>query len=115
MIQEDHYILDGHKAIPVDFMTWARWFENIKDRHVADEKVGDVRVSTVFLGLDHALGANEPPMIFETMVFGGELDMEMERYSTWEQAEIGHRNMVERVKTGGTQKGLENEGQKDCK
>jgi hypothetical protein len=94
----DHYILDGHRAIKTDLMTWASWFENVKDRHVADEKVGDVRVSTVFLGLDHAWGGNEPPQIFETMVFGGELDQEMDRYSTWEQAEIGHQNMVDRVK-----------------
>ena len=33
-----------------NLMTWAKWFEATKDRHVADEKIGDVRVSTVFFG-----------------------------------------------------------------
>ena len=46
----DYYILEGKKTVPVDLMTWAKWFEATKDRHVADEKIGDVRVSTVFFG-----------------------------------------------------------------
>lgn len=93
----EHYILDGHKAVPVDLMVWANWLEQCKERHVADEKIGDVRISTVFLGLDHSWG-DGPPLIFETMVFGGPLDQEQDRYTTWEQAEAGHKLMVERVK-----------------
>jgi hypothetical protein len=31
------------------------------------------------------------------MVFGGSLDQEMDRYCTWEEAEIGHDMMVQRV------------------
>lgn len=95
----DRYILIGQSAVPCeDLATWAQWFEdNRRDRHVADEKVGDVRVSTVFLGLDHSYGTG-PPHIFETMVFGGELNGEMERYSTWDEAEAGHKAMLERVK-----------------
>lgn len=53
-------------------------------------------VSTVFLGLDHQYG-DGPPLLFETMVFGGPLDHEMNRYSTWNEAEKGHQEMVERV------------------
>jgi hypothetical protein len=49
-----------------------------------------VEVSTVFLGLDHAWGKG-PPMLFETMIFGGEHDQYQERCSTWEQAEEMHR------------------------
>lgn len=92
----DHYILEGHKAVPVDLMTWARGFERA-DRIVAKTDVGDSKVSTVFLGLDHSWG-DGPPMIFETLVFGGPLAGEMERYSTWEEAEAGHAAMVERVR-----------------
>lgn len=96
------YILNGHEAIPCDALTWGKWMqENQNIRHVKDEKVGEVRISTVFLGLDHAFGSGGPPLIFETMVFGGELADEQDRYSTWDEAEAGHVAMVERVKSGG--------------
>ena len=85
----DKYILDGHKAVRADTMTWAKWYETA-ERHVAQEVRGDVRVSTVFLGLDHAWGSG-PPMIFETMIFGGEHDQYQERCSTWTQAEDMHK------------------------
>ena len=91
----DHYILDENRQpVKVDLMQWAGWFS--KDRHVAKTEVGDAEVSTVFLGLDHQYG-DGPPLIFETLVFGGPLDQEMERYSTWEEAERGHADMVLRV------------------
>ena len=92
-----NYILNGKTAVECDVMTWARWFDkNFNSRVVAKTETGNGDVSTVFLGLDHAYD-NGPPMIFETMVFGGPLDQEIERYSTWEQAEAGHAAMVERV------------------
>src|SRR3990167_5954569 len=80
-------------------MTWAKWFEKARhDRVVARTNVvPGSDVSTVFLGLDHQWG-DGPPLIFETMVFGGPLDQETERYSTWEEAEAGHAQMVERVR-----------------
>lgn len=96
----DHYILEGHEAKPCDLMTWARWLEkNHKNKHVADEKVGDVRVSTVFLGLDHNWG-DGPPLIFETMIFGGEHDQVEWRYTTWDQAEAGHKRVVAALQEG---------------
>ena len=90
------YILDGHTPVAADVLTWARWFEQT-ERHVADEMIAGVRVSTVFLGLDHCFFDDGPPLLFETMVFGGALDQEMERCSTWEQAEQMHKRMVARV------------------
>lgn len=103
MLTEGKYILINKQPVPChDLMIWAKWNEE-NDRHVADEKIGDIRVSTVFLGLDHnhiaiALGRSESPILFETMVFGGKLDQEQERYCTWEEAEAGHALMVEKVK-----------------
>ena len=93
------YILDGHTPVQCpDVEEWAKWFgENKFKRHVADEKIGDVRVSTVFLGVDHSFG-DGPPVLFETMVFGGPLDEETDRCSTWDQAEQMHAEMVDRVK-----------------
>ena len=92
----EHYILDGRKAIRADLMTWAKWFEKA-DRKVAHDIIGDARISTVFLGLDHSFGYG-PKALFETMVFGGPLDQEQERCTTWEQAEAQHAAMVNRVK-----------------
>jgi hypothetical protein len=86
----DKYILQGKKAVPADLMTWAKWFEeHINDRIVARSEKGDVQVSTVFLGLNHQWGEG-PPLIFETMIFGGEHDQWQERCSTWDQAEAQH-------------------------
>ena len=90
-----HYILKDKEIIEANLMDWALWFETA-DRHVAKDEVGEVRISTVFLGLDHSfLGGS--PLFFETMVFGGKLDQEMERYSTWQEAEAGHEAMKQRV------------------
>lgn len=50
-----------------------------------------------FLGIDHNWGVG-PPLLFETMVFGGWLDGEQERCSTWDEAEAQHKTMVLRVK-----------------
>ncbi len=93
-----NYILDGHTPVPcTDSMAWARWFEKA-DRIVAKTDIeGGGFVSTVFLSLDHSFGRAGRPVLFETMVFGGELDQEQERYCTWEEAEAGHAEMVARV------------------
>ncbi len=87
-----NYILDGHKPIPCnDIIRWAEWFEKA-NRHVGKDTENNVEVSTVFLGIDHSFGGRHP-ILFETMIFGGEHDQEMDRYSTWEEAEEGHRKM----------------------
>lgn len=93
------YILDGKTPVLCDLMTWALEFDKA-NRTVAKTEIGDVLISTVFLGLDHNWGAG-PPLLFETMIFGGELDQEQERYSTWDEAEEGHKKMVERVEREG--------------
>lgn len=92
-----HYILDENKnAVKVDLITWAEWCLKDRDdshRRVGDTQVGKVRISTIFLGSDHNLG-NGKPLIFETMIFGGQWDEETERYSTWGEAKKGHDNWV---------------------
>jgi hypothetical protein len=93
----DYYILDGHKTVRVGSMAWAEWFEKSGDRRVAKEKIGEAEISTVFLGIDHSFGQG-PPMLFETMVFGGALDQEQDRCTTWEEAEAMHAMMCERVR-----------------
>ncbi len=91
----DKYTLVGRVPVKChDLITWAQEFEKGDKRHVAaTELPGGVRVSTVFLGIDHSWGEG-PPLVFETMIFGGPQDGYQDRYTTWEQAEAGHAKAV---------------------
>ena len=86
-----HYILVDRVPVPVeDFMEWAQRFETQdEERIVAQVTIGEVFVSTVFLGLDHNWGTG-PPLLFETMVFGGDFDEYQYRYATGDDAVAGH-------------------------
>lgn len=98
-----HYILVNRLPVAVDLWTWARWLEkNHKVRRIGDDWVGAVRVSTVFIGLDHSFGRGDP-LVFETMVFGGPLNMAMDRYATYAEAERGHQEMLTKVKIASAQ------------
>jgi len=91
-----HYILlDNQPIIEPDLLTWAMWLETA-ERTVAKDTIGDSEISTVFLGLDHAFGGGKP-LLYETLVFGGALNQAMDRYSTLEEAQNGHEQMVLRV------------------
>ena len=84
---EMFWILDGHEVKSVsDVEIWAAT-GGVK--HVDDTDIGDARISTVFLGIDHSHG-HGPPLLFETMIFGGVHDQYQVRCSTWEQAEAQH-------------------------
>lgn len=93
-----YVLVDKVAVAEPDLMKWAKIFES-GNRHVATDTIGDVRVSTVFLGLDHNFEEEGPPLVFETLIFGGPCDGGMWRYSTWKEAEDGHRVAVEKVKT----------------
>ena len=91
------YILKGKVPTPCeDSIAWAKAF-GIDNRRVASTTIGESRVSTVFLGIDHSYG-DGPPLLFETMVFEGPLDQEQDRCSTWEQAEAMHAEMCAKVR-----------------
>lgn len=93
------YKLDGHNPVPCeDLVEWAMDLGNDDIRRVAYTELPDgVQISTVFLGLDHNFSGEGDPVLFETMVFGGEHNHEMVRYTTWEEAEKGHAEMVKKV------------------
>jgi hypothetical protein len=91
-----YFILDGKIPKPVDgVMEWANWYEKA-DRTVKKTELHDCKVSTVFLGINHAF-AGGAPILFETMIFGGEHDGHCERCSTWEEAEQEHQKAIELV------------------
>lgn len=93
-----YYILDGKTPVEASSIhQWAIWFESA-DRVVRKTAVnGDVEISTVFLGLGHQFGDGSP-LLFETLVLGGELDGDMWHYSTWHEAEEGHNEVVTRCR-----------------
>lgn len=91
----DFYGFDGRPIS--DMHEWGE--ERRRHQRVALYETDAVTISTVFLGLDHQYG-DGPPLIFETMIFeAGTLDQECWRYSTVEEARIGHEAAIERWKT----------------
>lgn len=99
----DYWILDkDHRPVRVHSVEeWGRFFESA-DRIVAKTYFEPgIQVSTVFIGIDHRFTGKGPPVLFETMVFG--LDMEDHgsmqwRYSSWDDAVTGHAAAVRQVK-----------------
>lgn len=81
------YILDGKTPVPLFDTT--KWGLKV-DKIIGKDQFGSVSVSTVFLGMDHSFSGGDP-VLFETMIFGGEHDQYQERYCTWDEAEKGHQ------------------------
>lgn len=96
-----HYDLDG-KACTL--RTWARLMQDPASRFLRRSRIGPYVLSTVWLGIDHAFGDDQKPLIFESMVFLadgwyddsriGLPDLDMQRYPTREQALAGHEEMI---------------------
>jgi hypothetical protein len=95
------YILDanGNPVAERDIDAWALWVQNA-NRTLARDVVGDVTISTVFLGYDHNHGFSGKPILWETMIFGGLHDQYQDRYSTREGALTGHHKAVFLASTG---------------
>lgn len=98
------YILDSD-GTPVpceDLITWGTWMSTPEVRKVALDQLtinGEaVKVSTVFLGLDHNYYGQGEPILYETMIFGGYHSDDMYRYCTKDEALIGHANALKLVK-----------------
>lgn len=73
-----HYVLRGHEPVQASLLEWAAFFENVDNRRVAEAYVGEWHrkpslVSAVFLGIDHDFLGDGPPILFQTIVFGGPL------------------------------------------
>lgn len=95
-------------------MEFLKDFEDKEKRRVGfDTLENGLEVSTVWLGLDHNFGGGRP-LIFETMVFVpsdkkinlllreikiNREEFDMARYSTLEEARLGHKMMVKRCRS----------------
>jgi len=57
-----------------------------------------VKVSTVFLAIDHRFNSNQgDPILFETMIFGGDHDQYQTRCCTYQQALRMHKKAVKLI------------------
>jgi hypothetical protein len=103
-----NYILDdAHNIVQcVDPLVFGTWFGDADSRRVGStsfvvrrglRRCG-VWVSTVFLVIDHNFSGEGDPVLFETLVsVNGESDV-VARYCTWDQAEVGHNDIVRAIK-----------------
>lgn len=83
-------------------------FEDMEYKIVKRTIVGEYTVSTVWLGLDHNLFKGNP-LIFETMIFykdRNSLDYQ-ERYSTEEEALLGHEIAIRHASMVGEKQGFQ--------
>ncbi len=116
-----YYILDNRTPVEVDegdctqtMLKWGMWY-GTADRTVKKtrmevtvenrftlraKKLGFIEVSTIFTGLDHGHGWTKKPLLFETMIFGGEFDKQCWRCCTWGEAEQQHEEICELLKAG---------------
>ena len=94
------YILKDKTPVPIsNVVEWAMWFQLADadgSRVVGNWTFGDTHISTVFLGIDHQFGGG-PPMLFETMIFGGTQAGYQARYSTWDEAQEGHMEICQQL------------------
>ena len=79
-----------------NLLQWCLGYE-YANRKVADDHVGEVHVSTVFLGLDYNYGHAPHPVLYETMVFGGPHHEHQRRYCTRAEAAAGHYETLRMV------------------
>lgn len=104
-----YYLNDDKTYFPCTIEEWAEQLEDLHindKKHIAEDRLNGLYVSTIWLGMDHGLlfdsDLNAYPLVFETMVFvdghWGELDMQ--RYSTYNDAIEGHKRLVDNVYNG---------------
>lgn len=93
------YILNEHgELVRVDVLTYEKWASRHHPCNVARTDLPNgITVSTIFLGLDHAIPGidPEPELLFETMAYdrvpGQSFYDEQWRYPDWPAAATGHQ------------------------
>jgi len=90
-----HILVNG-KIKKATSQEWSKWFD--EGRVIDKTDFDDCFVSTVCLGLDHNFSFDHPPILFETMIFGGKHDQFQWRYSTYGQAKQGHRDILKSIR-----------------
>lgn len=88
-----YYRMDGTAATQAEFIALVHDQRRFIGNTIIRRHGEMIRVSTVFLMLDHSFMGG-PPVLWETMVFGGPSDGEQWRYAHRRAAKAGHRDVV---------------------
>ena len=89
------YFLEGHSVHPWDKdYPWRS--DNVK-KTLAQTWVGHYFIVSVFTGIAQSFTMELLPVVFETTVMGGGLDL-TERTTSWSRAMAAHQHMVDRMK-----------------
>ena len=97
------YRLDGRTPVALttldELAQAAASLGDMESRTVRRTKIGHVHISTVFTVIYLGMGLG-PPLLFESMIFGGKFDGEQMRYGAFEEAEWGHFALICKVWMG---------------
>ena len=89
-----HYILDvNNNPVASSEHDWAKWFAT-QNRVIRRTETDNGIVSTVFTGL---ASRNNGPFLWETLIMGGTMNGEMDRYSSHDDAVKGHWSYVKKI------------------
>ena len=89
-MKNQRYILkDNEPQLCENMVEWAMWMGE-SNRQIAHDEIGNVCVSTVFIGISPS-EVDGVPALFETMVFPSN---SVRRYTTYQQALAGHAQTV---------------------
>lgn len=91
--QYRHFRLIGKNIVPID----AIQITDSDMRTIRCDKIGAIRVSTVFLCINHNYFAGRP-LVFETMTFPLDGNEALLRYSSYKAAVKGHKRVVAAVR-----------------
>ena len=103
-MRSEYFVRDASTATGARPATWEEWrdariLDDEAAKRIAKDAVGEAEVSTVFLGLDHAFD-DGPPVLWETMIFGGEHSEDQWRYTSEQAARVGHERIVQALREG---------------
>jgi hypothetical protein len=94
------YVLDKNKnPLHCSLEDWVIAYKENTLERVAYDKVNNMHVFTIFLGIDQNRVPGGKPLLFEAVVFDEKNnDIYKERYYTWEEAFTGHKRLIKCVK-----------------
>lgn len=91
-----YILLDKTPVLCNNYSEWREWMK-LNDRKVKRDHIGDITVSTIFLGMDYDI-MSETPMLFETRTFGRNItSCIFMQYSYWDEAVDGHEKAVKEI------------------
>lgn len=93
-----YYLVENKKVIPCSEEDWDEWESS--DGEVATYSMEAYIISTFFLGIDYEYKEDGNHLFFQTCIYNSDKGPflfkkpEKNRYSTWEEAEEGHLEIL---------------------